>query len=113
MELKIVEKKLSKFYSRKYCLLTGNATTSLYLCLRSLSLPNKSAVMIPNSVCPHVPLSIYKDSGSEDQIPEYPEDYVEYSDLQSIIGNIEKNIVSGSNYGGGKFNFSIIRYLGE
>ncbi len=61
----------------------------------------------------HVPLFFYKDSGSEDQIPEDPEDYVEYSDLQSILGNVENNIVSGSNYGGGKFNLSIIRYLDE
>ena len=59
MKLKIVEKKLGKFYSRKYCLLTGNGTTSLYLCLKSLNLPKQSKVMIPNSVCPHVPLSIY------------------------------------------------------
>ena len=59
MKLQIAEKKLSKFYSRKYCLLTGNATTSLFLCLKSLNLPKNSKVMISNSACPHVPLSIY------------------------------------------------------
>ena len=48
----------------------------------------------------HVPLFIYKSSksGSEEQIPE---DYIEYPDLQSILGNIEENIIYGNNYGGG------------
>ena len=66
----------------------------------------------------HVPLFIYKSSksGSEEQIPEDPEDpedYIEYSDLQSILGNIEENIIYGNNYGGGEFNLSIIRYLDQ
>ena len=63
----------------------------------------------------HVPLFIYKSSrsGSEEQIPEDPEDYIEYPDLQSILGNIEENIIYGNNYGGGKFNLSIIRYLDQ
>ena len=59
MKLQITEKKLSKLYSKKYCLLTGNATTSLFLCLKSLNLPKNSKVMMPNSACPHVPLSAY------------------------------------------------------
>ena len=61
----------------------------------------------------HIPLFIYKSSGSgtEEQIPEDPEDYVEDTDLQSILSDIEENIIYGNNYGGGKFNFSIIRYL--
>ena len=63
----------------------------------------------------HVPLFIYKSSksGSEEQIPEDPEDYIEYPDLQSILGNIEENIIYGNNYGGGEFNLSIIRYLDQ
>jgi len=66
----------------------------------------------------HVPLFIYKSSrsGSEEQNPEDPEDpqdYIEYPDLQSILGDIEGNIIYGNNYGGGKFNLSIIRYLDQ
>ena len=53
------ERALASLCERKYVLLTGNATTSLYISLKSLNLPLKSKIMIPNSSCPHVPLSIY------------------------------------------------------
>ena len=59
MKIKNIENALAKLCNRKYVLLTGNATTSLYLSIKSLKLPSKSEIMIPNSSCPHVPLSIY------------------------------------------------------
>ena len=59
MTIQNAETALAKLCRRKYVLMTGNATTSLYLSLKSLDLPFKSKVMIPNSSCPHVPLSVY------------------------------------------------------
>ncbi len=50
---------LKKISRRKYVLMTGNATTSLYLALKSLNLKPKSNIMIPNISCHHVPLSIF------------------------------------------------------
>ena len=39
--------------------MTGNATTSLYLSLKSLELKPRSQIMIPNISCHHVPLSVF------------------------------------------------------
>ena len=50
---------LKKISGRKYVLMTGNATTSLYLALKSLNLKPKSNIMIPNISCHHVPLSVF------------------------------------------------------
>jgi len=52
-----LSKKLSKFHKKKYCIIAGNATTSIYLILKSLSLKNK-VVAMPNSVCQNVHLAI-------------------------------------------------------
>ena len=59
MNLESTQLKIGNFFSRNHVLLTGNATTALYLILRSLDLPKGSQIMIPNSSCPHVPVSIY------------------------------------------------------
>lgn len=48
---------LCKNHKKKYCLLTGNATTALYLNLKSLPSKVKKIGIINNS-CIHVPLSI-------------------------------------------------------
>jgi dTDP-4-amino-4,6-dideoxygalactose transaminase len=52
-----LEKLLCKNHKKKYCLLTGNATTALYLSLKSL--PNNiKKIGIINNSCIHVPISI-------------------------------------------------------
>ena len=48
---------LCKIQQQSFCFLTGNATTGLFVALKSLRLRNKN-IAIPNSVCPHVPLAI-------------------------------------------------------
>ncbi len=59
MKARSVETALKKLCKRKYVLLTGNATTSLFLSLKSLNLKPNSKIIIPNNSCPHVPLSVY------------------------------------------------------
>ena len=59
MKISFAEKALKKLCERKYVLFTGNATTSLFLSLKSLNLKKGSRVMVSNNSCPHVPLSIY------------------------------------------------------
>lgn len=50
-------KLLCKNHKKKYCLLTGNATTALYLTLKSL--PNNiKKIGIINNSCIHIPISI-------------------------------------------------------
>ncbi|MDB9812357.1 DegT/DnrJ/EryC1/StrS family aminotransferase, partial [Candidatus Pelagibacter sp.] len=52
-----LKKLLCKNHKKKYCLLTGNATTALYLSLKSL--PNKiKKIGIINNSCIHIPISI-------------------------------------------------------
>ena len=59
MRMAEVTSALKKLSGRKYVLMTGNATTSLYLSLKSLELKPRSQIMIPNISCHHVPLSIF------------------------------------------------------
>ncbi len=59
MKISFAEKALKKLCDRKYVLFTGNATTSLFLSLKSLNLKKGSRIMVPNNSCPHVPLSVY------------------------------------------------------
>ena len=59
MQINSAERALKKLCKRKYILFTGNATTSLFLSIKSLNLKNKSKIIIPNNSCPHVPLSVY------------------------------------------------------
>ena len=59
MMIENAQRRLENFFSRKHSLLTGNATTALYLIIKSLNLPRGSQIMVPNSSCPHVPTSIY------------------------------------------------------
>lgn len=53
-----LEKRLANLHNRKYCKLTGNGTTALYLALLSQAYTNKK-VAIPNNVCMNVILPIY------------------------------------------------------
>lgn len=52
-----LRKLLCKNHKKKYCLLTGNATTALYLSLKSLPKKIKKIGIINNS-CIHIPISI-------------------------------------------------------
>ena len=52
------ERDFSNLYNSKYCLLTGNATTALYLTIKSLKLKKNSKILLPNSACQHVPIAI-------------------------------------------------------
>lgn len=49
---------LCKIHQRKHCVLVGNATAGLFLALKVHDVAGKK-VVIPNGVCPNVPLSIY------------------------------------------------------
>ena len=51
---------LCQIHQRNYCVLVGNATAGLFLALKAHDLAGKK-VVIPNGVCPNVPLSIYLD----------------------------------------------------
>jgi dTDP-4-amino-4,6-dideoxygalactose transaminase len=53
-----LEKKIAKLHKRKYCVLTGNGTTAIYLALISQKFMNKK-IVIPNNVCMNVVLPIY------------------------------------------------------
>jgi len=53
-----LEKRLANLHHRKYCKLTGNGTTALYLALLSKGYKNKK-IAIPNNVCMNVILPIY------------------------------------------------------
>lgn len=53
-----LEKYLCSMHNRKYCLLTGNGTTSIYLAIKALNLKNKK-IAIPNNTCMNVVLPIY------------------------------------------------------
>lgn len=44
-----LEKKISKYFDRKYCLLTGNGTTSMYLFFATLK--KKSIILFPAITC--------------------------------------------------------------
>lgn len=53
-----LEIRLSNLHNRKYCKLTGNGTTAIYLALLSQNYKNKK-IAIPNNVCMNVILPIY------------------------------------------------------
>ncbi|MDB0003611.1 DegT/DnrJ/EryC1/StrS family aminotransferase, partial [Alphaproteobacteria bacterium] len=52
-----LEKKILSKSNKKYCLLTGNGTTGIYLAIKCLGLL-KPRVLMPNSVCHNVHLAI-------------------------------------------------------
>lgn len=52
------ERDFANLYNSRYCLFTGNATTALYLIIKSLKLKKNSKILLPNSACQHVPISI-------------------------------------------------------
>jgi dTDP-4-amino-4,6-dideoxygalactose transaminase len=54
---KKIEHKLCQLHQRNYCLLTGNGTAGIALCLEALGLRGKG-VAIPDSVCISVPLAV-------------------------------------------------------
>ena len=54
---KTIEHQLCQLHQRSYCLLTGNGTAGIALCLKALGLQGKS-VAIPDSVCLNVPLAV-------------------------------------------------------
>ena len=54
---KKLENKILFRSNKKYCVVTGNATTAIYLTIKSLNL-NKPKVLIPNSVCHNVHLAV-------------------------------------------------------
>jgi dTDP-4-amino-4,6-dideoxygalactose transaminase len=53
-----LEANIAKIHNRKYCVLTGNGTTAIYLALIVQDYKNKK-VVIPNNVCMNVVLPIY------------------------------------------------------
>lgn len=57
MMRKTIEHHLCQLHQRDYCLLTGNGTAGITLCLEALGLHVKS-VAIPDSVCINVPLAV-------------------------------------------------------
>tara|TARA_Y100001970_G_scaffold294294_1_gene449938 strand:+ start:6972 stop:8081 length:1110 start_codon:yes stop_codon:yes gene_type:complete len=60
--LKKLEEKILLRSNKKYCVVTGNATTGIYLAIKSLNL-KKPKILMPNSVCHNVHLAILLSGG--------------------------------------------------
>ena len=80
-----LENLLCRIHQQSFCHLVGNATTGLFIAIKSLGLKNKN-IAIPNSVCPHVPLAILL-SGNN---PVYLD--ITIDDLGIDIVHLEKKI---------------------
>ena len=47
-KIEYFEKKLSSYFGSKYCLVTNNGTSALYLAIQSLNLRKNSVVIMPS-----------------------------------------------------------------